>query len=291
LLGFTMPQFDSAHRQALAAKATRFRQMHEGPEILVLPNAWDAATARVFEAAGFQALATTSAGIAYAAGYPDGERIGRDEMLEAVRRIAAAVRVPVTADMEAGYGDGVAAAEATAQGVLAAGAIGLNLEDARGGRLLDIADQAARVRAIRRVAVEAGVPLVINARTDVYLVQASRPETRGAAVPLFDEAVRRVNAYREAGADCLFIPGVRDAATIGSLAGAIRGPINILAVAGTPAVSELQRLGVARVSIGSGPMRAALTLVRHIARELQNGTYTAFSENTISHADMNKLME
>lgn len=286
-----MPQFDSATRDALAAKATRFRQMHEGPGILVLPNAWDAASARVFEAAGFQALATTSAGIAYAAGYPDGERIGRDEMLEAVRRIAAAVRIPVTADMESGYGDGVAAAEATAQGVLAAGAIGLNLEDARGGRLLDIVDQTARVRAIRRVAAEAGVPLVINARTDVYLLQAGRPETRGATVQLFDEAVRRANAYREAGADCLFVPGVRDAATIGSLAAAIHGPINILAVTGTPAVSELQSLGVARISTGSGPMRAALALTTRVAEELQHGTYASFTENTISHADVNTLME
>lgn len=185
----------------------------------------------------------------------------------------------------------MSAAEATAQGVLAAGAIGLNLEDARSGRLLDIVDQAARVRAIRRVAVEAGVPLVINARTDVYLLQAGAPETRGATLQLFDEAVRRANAYREAGADCLFVPGVRDAATIGNLAGAIHGPINILAVAGTPAVSELQRLGVARVSIGSGPMRAALTLVRRIARELQGGTYACFTENTISYADVNTLME
>ena len=285
-----MPQFDSATREALAAKASRFRQMHEGPEILVLPNAWDAGTARVFEAAGFQALATTSAGIAYAAGHPDGEGIGRDEMLEYVRRITGAVRVPVTADMESGYGDNIAAAEVTAQGVLAAGAIGLNLEDSRSGRLLDVADQAARVRAIRRVAVEAGVPLVINARTDVYLRQSGPPETRGATVQLFDEAVRRANAYREAGADCLFIPGVRDAATIGNLARAIHGPINILAVAGTPAVKELQSLGVARVSTGSGPMRAALTLVRRIAEELHRGTYASFSENTISHADMNKLM-
>jgi 2-methylisocitrate lyase-like PEP mutase family enzyme len=223
--------------------------------------------------------------MAFAAGYPDGERIGRDEMLEGVRRIAAAVRVPVTADMESGYGDGVAAAEATAQGVLAAGAIGLNIEDARSGRLLEIADHAARVRAIRRVAVDAGVPLVINARTDVYLRQPGPPET------LFDEAVRRANAYREAGADCLFVPGVRDAATIGELARTIHGPINILAVAGTPAVSELQRLGVARVSTGSGPMRAALTLVRRIAEELQRGTYASFTENAISHADMNKLMD
>jgi 2-methylisocitrate lyase-like PEP mutase family enzyme len=280
-----MLEFHTATHDALAAKAARFRQMHEGPGILVLPNAWDAATARIFQAAGFQALATTSAGIAFAAGYPDGEHISRDEMLAGVRRITGAVAVPVTADMESGYGDSVAAAEATAQGVLAAGAVGLNIEDASSGRLLDIAVHADRVRAIRRVAIEAGVPLVINARTDVYLLQAGAPETR------FDESVRRANAYREAGADCLFIPGVRDAATIGSLARAIHGPINILAVAGTPAIDELKRLGVARVSVGSGPMRATLTLVRRIAEELQRGTYASFTEDVISHAEVNKLME
>src|SRR5207249_7267385 len=191
--------------------------------------------------------------------------------------IASAVSIPVTADMESGYGDTAAAAEATAQGVLAAGAIGLNLEDARSGRLLDMARQVERIQAVRRVAGEAGVPLVINARTDVFLLQAGPPETR------FDETIRRANAYREAGADCLFVPGVRDAANIGALARAIHGPINILAVAGTPPVSELQSLGVARVSSGSGPMRASLTLVQRIAEDLRRGVYASFTENVVSH--------
>jgi 2-methylisocitrate lyase-like PEP mutase family enzyme len=280
-----MLPLDAATRESLADKADRFRRQHQGPAILVLPNAWDAATARVFGAAGFQAIASTSAGIAYAAGYPDGERITRSEMLEAVRRIAAAVDVPVTADMEAGYGETTAAAEATAQGVLAAGAIGLNLEDASAGRLLEIAAHSARVRAVRRVAEDAGVPLVINARTDVYLLQAGAPETR------FDEAVRRANAYREAGADCLFVPGVRDGETIGRLVEAIHGPINVLAGPGTPPAVALQRLGVARLSTGSGPMRASLTLVRHIAEELRQGMYDLFAGDVISHADANQLME
>ncbi len=273
---------DSARRAVLAAKAARFRQLHAGPGILILPNAWDAASARIFEEAGFPAVATTSAGVAAALGYPDGERIPRDEMLDMAGRIARAVSVPVTADIEAGYGD----PEATALGVIRAGAVGLNFEDAAGGRLVEIAAQGERIRAIRRVADSEQVPLVINARTDVFLLQAGPPESR------FDETVRRANAYREAGADCLFVPGVRDGETIGRLARAIRGPLNILAASGTPPAAELERLGVARVSTGSGPMRAGLTLARRIAQELkQRGTYTSFAENAITHAEVNRLME
>ena len=279
-----MPPLDAATRETLAAKADLFQRLHHGPAILVLPNAWDAATARIFQTAGFPAIASTSAGIAWAAGYPDDERISRGDMLEAVCRIVAAVDVPVTADMEAGYGETAEAAAATAEGVLAAGAIGLNLEDASADRLLEIAAHSARVRAVRRVAEGAGVPLVINARTDVYLLAVGAPETR------FAEAVRRANAYREAGADCLFIPGVRDAETIGRLVESIHGPINVLAGAGTPPAGELQRLGVARISTGSGPMRAGLTLVRRIAEELGQGTYDSFTKDVLSYADVNRLM-
>ena len=279
-----MPPLDAATRETLAAKADLFQRLHHGPAILVLPNAWDAATARIFQTAGFPAIASTSAGIAWAAGYPDGERISRGDMLEAVCRIVAAVDVPVTADMEAGYGETAEAAAATAEGVLAAGAIGLNLEDASADRLLEIAAHSARVRAVRRVAEDAGVPLVINARTDVYLLAVGTPETR------FAEAVRRANAYREAGADCLFIPGVRDAETIGRLVESIHGPINVLAGAGTPPAGELQRLGVARISTGSGPMRASLTLVRQFAEELRQGTYDSFTKDVLSYADVNRLM-
>lgn len=279
-----MPPLDAATRETLAAKADLFQRLHHGPAILVLPNAWDAATARIFQTAGFPAIASTSAGIAWAAGYPDDERISRGDMLEAVCRIVAAVDVPVTADMEAGYGETAEAAAATAEGVLAAGAIGLNLEDASADRLLEIAAHSARVRAVRRVAEDAGVPLVINARTDVYLLAVGTPETR------FAEAVRRANAYREAGADCLFIPGVRDAETIGRLVESIHGPINVLAGAGTPPAGELQRLGVARISTGSGPMRASLTLVRRIAEELGQGTYDSFTKDVLSYADVNRLM-
>ena len=269
-------------------KAAAFRKLHEGPPILVLANAWDVASARVFEDAGFPAVATSSAGVAWALGYPDGEGISRAEMAEAVRRIAAGVAVPVTADMEAGYGPEPAAVAETVRAVIAAGAVGMNLEDSTrdaAGPLFDFALSVERVRAARAAADAAGVPLVLNARTDVFLAAVGDEGGR------LEHAVRRANAYREAGADCLFVPGVRDAATIEALVRQIRGPINILAGPGTPSVPELQRFGVARVSVGGGPARAALAVARRIAQELRGpGTYTAFTQDVLTYQEVNRLM-
>src|SRR5205823_118304 len=191
-------------------QAEAFRRLHRGPGIFVLPNAWDVMSARVIEEAGFPAIATSSAGIAWTLGYPDGERISRGEMLAAVRRIAAHVRIPVTADVESGYGATPTAAAETARGVIAAGGVGLNLEDGTDdGRLLDVNLQVERIRAVREAAGAARVPLVVNARTDAFEVKAWSPEERLAA------AVRRANGYRAAGADCLFVPHVSDAETHG----------------------------------------------------------------------------
>jgi len=270
-------------------RAETLRRLHQGPRILVLPNVWDVVTARVIEASGFAALATTSAGVAFALGYPDGERISRAEMAEAVRRIAARVRVPVTADMEAGYGRTPESAAETARAVIAAGAVGLNLEDAAGdggGALLDDQLQIERVRATREAADAAGVPLVINARTDVYLSRIGAPETR------LGHAARRLNAYRAAGADCLFAPGVVDRATIATLVGEVGGPLNVLAGPGCPPVPELEALGVRRLSLGSGVIRATLGLVRRIAGELHGpGTFTAlFGDQVPPHAEVNRLL-
>ncbi len=255
---------------------------------MLLPNVWDAASARVIEKTGFGAIATTSAGIAFSLGYPDGERISREEMLAAVKRIAAAVRVPVTADVEAGYGNHPEDAARTAQGVIQAGAVGMNLEDATGDPehpLADLALQVERIAAVREAARAAAVPLVLNARTDVYLLQVGPPEKR------YGEARRRLAAFRDAGADCVFLPGVRDAETIGRVVQDLRCPVNILAGPGSPPIPELQRLGVARVSLGSGPMRATLGLLQRLAQELKTkGTYDQL-EGAPSHADVNRLME
>jgi 2-methylisocitrate lyase-like PEP mutase family enzyme len=270
-------------------RAENLRRLHLGPRILVLPNVWDVVTARIVEASGFAALATTSAGVAFALGYPDGERISRAEMAEAVRRIVARVRVPVTADMEAGYGRTAESAAETARAVIAAGAVGMNLEDAAGdagGALLDDQLQIERVRATREAAEAAGVPLVINARTDVYLSRIGAPETR------LGHTARRLNAYRAAGADCLFAPGVVDRATIATLVREVGGPLNVLAGPGCPPVPELEALGVRRLSLGSGVIRATLGLVRRIAGELQGpGTFTSLLGDEVPpHAEVNRLL-
>lgn len=273
----------------LQAKALQFAELHRGPRILVLPNAWDAASARIFEAAGFSAIATTSAGIAFSLGRPDGQRVGRYQMLAVVKRITHLVSIPVTADMEAGYGGTPEAVADTARAVLEAGAVGMNLEDAASpekNELADVSLQVERIKAVREAAASTEIGFVLNARTDVFLRAVGEPAER------LDHAIRRANAYCAAGADCLFVPGVTDRETIGRLAREIQGPLNILAVAGAPPIAELQQLGVARVSVGSGPMRATLGLVRRIANELlQAGTYSSFTEGAIPYAEVNQLFE
>jgi 2-methylisocitrate lyase-like PEP mutase family enzyme len=272
--------------EKLNAEARAFRAMHHGPKILLLPNVWDVASARAFEQSGFEALATTSAGIAFTLGYPDGQKISREQMLGSVARIARAVKVPLTADVEAGYGDRPEDAGETARGVINAGAVGMNLEDGtnRPGQLVELPLQLEKIRAVRESALQSGVSLVLNARTDVYLDSVGAPESR------YDETLRRLRAYRDAGADCVFAPGVRDENTISRLVRDLQCPLNILAGPGFPPVPELQKLGVARVSLGSSLMRATLGLVRRMAEELKTtGTYGAL-QDAPSHAEVNKML-
>lgn len=270
-----------------AKKAEAFRAMHVGKVVLLLPNVWDVASARIVQEAGFSALATTSAGVAFAQGYPDGQKISRDGMIASVAQITAGVKVPVTADVEAGYGSKPEDAARTARGVIEAGAVGMNFEDASGDwahPLTDLPLQLERIRAIRETAVKLGLALVLNARTDVYLLQVADPATR------YDEAVRRLAAYRDAGADCVFVPGIRDAATIRRIVSDLQCPVNILAVPGSPPVAELAGLGVRRISLGSGPMRASLGFLRKLAEEVKtSGTYKLM-EGAPTHAEMNQWM-
>lgn len=272
-----------------SAKADAFRAMHQAPPILLLPNAWDAVSARLFVKAGARAIATTSAGVAATLGHPDGEKVPRDEMLEVVARIARVVDVPVTADIEAGYAESPDDLGETIRAVIDAGAVGFNLEDATGDPsrpLFEVEEQLARIRAARQAGGRAGVRVVINARTDVYLAKVGEPAGR------FAETVRRVNAYREAGADCLFVPGVTDLATLTELARKIAGPLNVLAGPGMPSTAELQSIGVARLSVGSAIMRATLATARDAANELiQKGTYSGFLDRNIPYDEVNELMK
>src|SRR6266404_5315142 len=217
-------------------RAARFRALHGGPEILLLCNVWDAASARLVEEAGFPAVATTSAGIAWSLGYADGEHAPFQDVVAAVRRVVAAVGVSVSADIEAGFGETPREAAMSCLDILEAGAVGVNLEDgtAEKDRLVPIPLQCEKIRAAKEAAADAGKDLVVNARTDVFLDEIGDPATR------FEEAVLRSNAFRAAGADCLFVPGVTDEATIGRLVEAIAGPVNILAGPQSPPVAALR---------------------------------------------------
>jgi 2-methylisocitrate lyase-like PEP mutase family enzyme len=275
----------ASHRTSeLRDRAVTLGHLHKSGPLLVLPNAWDAGSARIFLEAGFPALATTSAGISFSLGYPDGEKISRDEMLAAVARITRRVSVPVTADMEAGFGHTPDAVAETARGVLAAGAVGMNLEDAIEERLLDFDLSVARIRAAREAATAEGVPLVINARTDAFHPGTLPPERQ------FAEAVRRGNAYRAAGADCVFVPYVGDSGTIERLVKSIAAPLNILGAPDAPSLTALEALGVRRVTFGSAPMRATLGLARRMAREWkEKGTYGTLAAYGIPYAELQRL--
>lgn len=248
-----------------AEKAEKFRKLHHGPQMLLLSNAWDVASARILEECGHPAIATSSAAVAYSLGYADGQRISRGEMLEVAGRIARAANIPVTADLEAGYGTTPKDMADTVKDAIAAGIIGMNLEDVTGddeSSLVDLPLQLEKIRAIREAASSAGVPFVLNARTDIYLMPIGPEATR------FERTVERLRAYREAGADCLFAPGVYDLETIQRLVKAVEAPLNILANPACPPIPEMEKTGVARVSAGSGIMRAAMGLVQRIGREM-----------------------
>ena len=270
------------------AKAEAFRAMHDRSRILVLPNAWDAMSARVIEEAGARAIATTSAGVAFSVGYPDGEAIPRDEMIAAIARIARVVTIPVSADIESGFAHDAREVGETVRRVIDAGAVGINLEDqVHDGThsLYDLDVAVDHVRAAREAADSVGVPIVINARTDVYLLGIGEPDTR------FEHAIRRANAYRKAGADCLFIPAVARRADIERIVPALDGPLNLITVPGIPTIPELESLGVARVSVGTRlTLNAMSALKKTVAELLNTGTYESMLEATTTYADANRLM-
>jgi 2-methylisocitrate lyase-like PEP mutase family enzyme len=265
-------------------RALAFRSLHVPGRPLLLPNAWDTASARIIEDAGAAAVATTSAGLAWALGSADGDRLDRDRALSAVAGIAAAVGVPVTADIESGYGRDAAGVAGTVRAVLAAGAVGVNIEDALydgGDRpLRPVAEQAERIAAAREAADAAGVPLFVNARIDTFL--------RGAGG--VDLTLERAAAFLAAGADGVFVPGAVDPGTVKELAAGIDAPLNVMAGPGAPPVAELAALGVARVSVGSGIAQAAHALVRRAARELLDaGTYESLAGG-LDYGQLNTLL-
>lgn len=266
------------------AKAVALRDLHKNG-VLVLPNAWDAGSAALIAAAGAKAIATSSAGVAWALGRPDGEQLTREEMVAVIERVAATVDVPVTADIERGYGSGPEAVAETVRAVIAAGAVGINLEDSRAaGMLFEPETQAARIRAARAAASDAGLPeLFINARTDVFLHGIGASEGR------FDDVLNRGAVYAAAGADGLFVPGLGDLGVLASLTSKVSVPVNVMAGPGAPEIAAFARAGVRRVSLGPAIARAAYTMARKAAVEaLSAGTYESVS-GADGYADINRV--
>lgn len=262
-------------------RAARFRELHDEDEILTLPCAWDAASARLFEAVGFPAIGTSSGAIAHSLGYPDGQQLSVEEMLAAVERITRAVSVPVSADFEAGYGTTVEEVTGNVRELFDTGVVGLNIEDGTGDDatpLVDLDRQVELVGSIRSLADSLDVPLMVNARTDVYLQGSSGSDDR------FERAVERANAYYRAGADCLFPIGVSDPSVVSDLVAALEGPVNVLAFGSdAPAPSRLERLGVARVSTGAGPMHMSLASVREFGERVrETGDFPAVTDERVS---------
>lgn len=258
-------------------RATTFHALHD--DLLVLPNCWDAASARIIQEAGAPALATSSAAVAWSLGTQDGNVLDRGLMLDHLRRIVAATDVPVSCDIEGGFGDSAADLAETTRLVIGAGAVGVNLEDATDRALRPVDEAAERVRVVREAADKAGVDLYLNARTDGYLLGAAD----------FDDTIARAAAYLEAGASGIFVPGVTDLEIVARLTGAIDAPVNILTGPAAPPIAQLKEAGVRRVSAGSSLAAAVFGHIERAARELlEQGTYTGLA-GARTWAELNAL--
>lgn len=269
-----------------AQKAEELRRLHHQPRPLLLPNAWDVPSARTFEEIGFPAVATSSAALMVAHGYPDGQEMPRRDLVRVTGTIAGALSVPLSADVVSGYGRGPRDVGATVRSVLAAGAVGINLEDRdpRADRLLPVASQVRKIETVRRLGESIGVRIVINARTDAFHVGPGGPEER------FREAIRRGIAYRDAGADCVYPMGLTEAVQIGTYVRTLECPVNVMVRPGLPPLAELESLGVKRVSFGPSASYAVLGFLRRIGEEvLRKGSFNLLIEGAISYTELNAL--
>ena len=270
--------------------AEKLLKLHHNKKILLLPNAWDVIAAKIFEQLGFKAIGTTSAGIAATFGYPDGQVMSLGENLIVVKRIVAATNLPVSADIESGYSITTEGAVNTAKKFMEIGVVGINLEDSTGNEknpFFEVVEVTDRIRAIRAMSESRGVHLIINLRTDVYLLGKEKHTDK------FKNTVKRANIYKEAGADCVYVPdmGDFDEQIITELVKEINAPLNIIAGPNIPPVKKLEEIGVARLSFGPRPMRAMLALLVRIKKELlDKGTYDIMSAVTLSYEDINIML-
>ncbi|WP_099361226.1 isocitrate lyase/PEP mutase family protein [Fredinandcohnia onubensis] len=275
--------------EQLIAKSELFRALHKGKKTMILPNAWDVISAKMFEECGCKAIGTTSAGVAMSLGYPDGQEIPFETMLSVIKNMVNAVDVPVSADIESGFGKTTKEILHTIEQLISAGVVGINFEDGTGDINSPIYDpilQQEKIAAIREYCDSIGFPLFINARTDIFWLNIGEPESR------IDEAIHRVKLYEEAGADCVFVPALKDVDEIQKLRSAVKCPINLLAVPGLPSIDELSEIGIERVSTGSSPFRASTSLLKQIGDEIVNQrTFSKMTYNVLSYGEVSGLVK
>ena len=259
-----------------------FRALHNGNELLLLPNAWDAGSARLIESLGAKAIATTSAGLAWSRGYPDGDALPNEQLITTARDISRVIRVPLSIDVEGGYSDDPAVVTRVVSGIIDAGAAGINIEDGAGSP--DVL--CAKIEAARLSATRAGVDLFINVRTDVYLrAMASGDEA-------VREVIRRAEGYRSAGADGIFVPGLIEGRAIEAIAAAIDPlPLNIMLMPGLPSPTVLREQGVRRLSAGSAIAQAAMGFTSRLASDFLAGSSDDMSAITVDYSSMNQLFQ
>jgi 2-methylisocitrate lyase-like PEP mutase family enzyme len=289
-MGLNILKYNCSENQITEAQRNRaddFFNLHYAATPLILANAWDAVSAKIFELEGFKAIGTTSAGVSSSLGYSDGEKMSWEENLSAARRIITSTNLPVSIDIEAGYSNTIDGLVKNVEDILNSGAAGINLEDGSCGvsnLLTGITEQAEKIIAIRELADTRNTKLFINARTDVFL---SCGDSK--LIKMYN-TVRRANVYAEAGADGIFVPdmGDLDTESIRILAAEIDSPLNIIAGANTPPIPKLAELGVARVSLGPRPMRATFELLKNISRELlDRGTFSQMTNSSITYSEVN----
>lgn len=278
-----MDSGDGVDKERQSGAAKSFLARHQAPPVLLLPNVWDAMSARIFAAAGFDCLATTSAGVAWALGYPDGEVAPWTEVVAATARVVRAAGVPVTADIEGGYGQTPEAVGKHVADIIRAGVVGINLEDSLNGSIRSVDDATARLRAARKAALDEGVPIVVNARCDMFHLRHGEESAR------FDATVARCKAYLAAGADCVYPFGLRDPGLIAAFTKAVDAPVNITGRPGMPDATELERIGVARITIASAPTLVTMGAMDKLAADLRStGGFDALS-SPFHHPEAQKL--
>ncbi|MGE7762506.1 isocitrate lyase/PEP mutase family protein [Peribacillus sp. NPDC097895] len=275
--------------QKQTKKFHTFQQLHSQSSTFVLPNAWDASSARIFQESGFKAIGTTSAGMAISLGYSDGGNLPFEKLIDSLKMIVDSVHVPVTADIEFGYGTSIEEVVENVRQILSTGVVGINLEDGTGNPedpIFDSSLQAEKITAIKEMTRSLNIPLFINARTDLYWLNIGDPLTR------LQSAINRAKTYQKAGADCIFIPGVKNMDTIEKLRREISCPINLLAGADTPSLNQLSEIGIERVSSGSAPFRATVSLLKKISDDIINqGNFQRMIDDVITYNDVAELLK